>query len=155
MFYPIPKWRCFYLCGMNLKQLKVKKVCPSCLRKEHKGECPPATKKYRCGTCGFSSNATKLHVKCKSKPDTTSSEEAQSVPSPPQQDSAGVNNRRHKVAVKRDFAWRSPGGKLTNPNPMGSSLELVDMWSSRPLTGVSARYVSCTISSLLTPAWLT
>ena len=111
---------------MNLKQLKVKKVCPSCLRKEHKGECPPATKKYQCGTCGLSSNATKLHVKCKSKLDTTSSEEAQSAPSPPQQDSAGVNNRRHKVAVKRDFAWRSPGGKLTNPNPMGSSLELVD-----------------------------
>ena len=54
---------------------------------------------------------------------------ARAAPPPalPLQDDGGSTNRRHKVnSVDRDFAWRSPGGPLVNPNPMGSALEVID-----------------------------
>ena len=68
-----------------------------------------------------------MHVSCKKQPDVKESKPLPSAPAPPQQEGNVVtHSRRHKVGVKRDFAWRSPGGQLANPNPANTALEVVD-----------------------------
>ena len=114
--------------GMTLKQLKEKGLCGGCLKKDHKGSrCYPILRQYQCHKCRLHLALTKMHVNCKKQPDGNASQALPSAPAPPQQEvGSETNNRRHKVGVQRDFAWRSPGGHLSNPNPANTALELVD-----------------------------
>ena len=121
-------YQCKELSELTLEQLKAKKVCATCLSK-HDGKCYPKFKfrRYRCGKCGLHDRLSKVHVNCKKQSDGKASQPLPSAPAPPQQEADAVaNNRRHKVGVQRDFAWRSPGGPLSNPNPANTALELVD-----------------------------
>ena len=120
-------YKCKALPGMDLKQLKTKQVCSGCLRMVHEGVCSEVVRPFQCGKCGLHNALKKMHVSCKKQPDGKASQPLPSVPAPPQQEADAVtNNRRHKVGVKRDFAWRSPGGQLANPNPANTALEVVD-----------------------------
>ena len=120
--------KCKELPGMTLKQLKEKGLCGGCLQKVQKNhQCYPKARKYQCQKCGLSLALTKEHVSCKKQPDGKASQPLPSAPAPPQQEAGSqANTRRHKVGVQRDFAWRSPGGHLSNGNPANTALELVD-----------------------------
>ena len=45
---------------------------------------------------------------------------------PLQEVDSSVNRRHNAHRVRRDFAWRSPGGPIANPNPLNSAFEVVD-----------------------------
>ena len=143
----------FFLCpllkDMTLSELKKKGFCHRCLIK-HQGACSPKTEKFLCGACKLSHHKlTSLHVKCRGTsttvpPRTTrppppqgqpvnllSTPSGQATSSPtqalPLQEVDSSANRRHNAhSVRRDFAWRSPGGPIANPNPLNSAFEVVD-----------------------------
>ena len=118
---------CETLPMMDQKQLKAKLICTGCLFPCHDGICHEVFRPHKCGKCGLHKALTKMHVSCKKQPDGKASQPLPRAPAPPQQEADAVtNNRRHKVGVKRDFAWRSPGGQLANPNPANTALEVVD-----------------------------
>ena len=122
-----PSYLCKALSGMTLNQLKEKQICTGCLWMVHEGQCRHFHRRHQCGKCGLHKNLTQMHVNCKKRADGKASQPLPSAPAPPQQEvDAVTNSRRHKVGVQRDFAWRSPGGHLSNPNPANTALELVD-----------------------------
>ena len=111
---------------ITLDQLKKKQVCPGCIGKEHAGKCEKRFQWYQCKSCGHNKALKKLHVKC-GKPDTKKTPAADGPPSAPPQPGTNSTNRRHKVqGVSQEYAWRSEGGAISNPNPLNSAFELID-----------------------------
>ena len=119
-------YMCDTLAEMDLKQFQAQGICTGCLGTQHDGTCLKWFRRYQCGRCGLHKGVMKLHVKCAILPDAQAYQlHDHSVPAaPPQQEAAAI--RTHRFGVNQDFAWRSPGGQLSNPNPLNTALELVD-----------------------------
>ena len=120
-------WDCPQIGNMDLDQLKKKQLCPRCLWKDHgKNPCAPHTRNRQCKDCGLNRRLMKLHGKC-GKPATKSPPVAVTSASAPPQPGTTSTNRRHKVhGVNREYAWRSDGGPIRNPNPLNSAFECLD-----------------------------
>ena len=118
-------WVCPAVENVDLDQLKKKQMCPSCLNKGHgKNSCH--RRQFQCKSCGHHRNLKKLHGKCgnpASKPPPVAVTSASAPPQP----GTSSTNRRHKVhGVNREYAWRSDGGPIRNPNPLNSAFECLD-----------------------------
>ena len=134
-----PAFRCDRATKIDMSQVKKLTLCLHCLQDKHSGACPNITKAYVCGHCTLNKRFKKLHTKCTPPPHKpiVSTPVPAPVPTPlfpkktpsvPQPaintDNTASANRR--VQTKRDFAWRSEGGPLLNPNPVNSGLDMVD-----------------------------
>ena len=128
-----PNFRCPTLATMSVDQVKKYQVCPHCLWSEHE-KCPHLQKPFVCKQCNFHRKLTKAHINCKpvyTKEGLTPGQApGPSFPkkglSKPQQASKTDNTTNRRFQAKRDFAWRSQGGPVANPNPMNSALEVID-----------------------------
>ena len=121
-------FKCPTVKNMDMDQLKKKQVCPGCLRKDHGGKdtCWSRLKRYQCKNCGFNEYLKKLHVKCGKPAKKSPPVAVTSVSAPPQPETSSTN-RRHKVqGVNREYAWRSNGGRIRNPNPLNTAFECLD-----------------------------
>ena len=119
-------FKCPAIGNMDRDQLKKKLVCPGCLRQNHDGTCDDIFKKYQCKSCGLNKGLKKLHVKCGKPAGKTPPVAVTSTSAPPQPETSSTS-RRHKVhGVNREYAWRSDGGPIRNPNPLNSALECLD-----------------------------
>ena len=119
-------FKCPAIGNVDMDQLKKKLVCPGCLRKDHGGTCHDIFKKYQCKGCGRHEGLKKLHVKCGKPATKTPPVTVTSTSAPPQPETSSTS-RRHKVhGVNREYAWRSDGGPIRNPNPLNSALECLD-----------------------------
>ena len=113
--------------NLDVDQLKKKQMCPGCLGKDYSNHvCFTKFKAYQCKSCGKHESLKKLHVKC-GKPATKTPPAAVTSASAPPQPGTSSTSRRHKVhGVNREYAWRSDGGPIRNPNPLNSALECLD-----------------------------
>ena len=126
-------FQCARLSKMDLNQVNKLTLCPHCLQDKHDGECPQNKRMFMCKQCKLNNRLKKLHVNC------TSPRKAQNptvsaptplilkkAPSVPQQAAKTDSTANRRFQAKRDFAWRSEGGPLINPNPLNSGLDMVD-----------------------------
>ena len=118
---------CPTLKNLDVDQLKKKQMCPGCLGKDGNNHvCLNKFKVYQCKSCGRNESLKKLHVKCGRPPKKGPPVAVTSASAPPQPGTSSTS-RRHKVhGVNREYAWRSDGGPIRNPNPLNSALECLD-----------------------------
>ena len=124
-------FQCREVANMDVSQVKKLELCPHCLLRKHDKECPHLHRPFVCQQCKLHRNFRKLHINCtppsRNPTDSTlPSLFPNKAPGAPQQAVKidGTPNRRFQT--KRDFAWRSEGGPLANPNPINSGLEMID-----------------------------
>ena len=133
-------FKCHKLDKLTLAEVKKKDVCQFCLN--HKASVPCKDKRFLCTVCNLGHyNIKQMHSKCRSKPGSQAQKEPIGAalsaphnhsattppPAPPlQMEISSTNRRLNANNVKRDYAWRSNGGPLANPNPLNSSFQVVD-----------------------------
>jgi hypothetical protein len=135
-----PPWMCSKAADLDLGQLKKLNIHLCCFKYNQKDERDHGCKagRLKCTQCGFNLAFVKLHENCKeSGPPGTEQPHVVRLPGsvvdsvytpalPAQEEKPkGSKNCRIQVGV-RDYAWRSEGGPLANPNPLNTALELVD-----------------------------
>ena len=124
-------YMCEGLAKMDLSQVKKLELCPHCLWDKHHTGCPNLLQTFVCQQCKLHKNLKKLHINC-APPSRNPTVSTQAPLLPKKAPGAlqqavkmdGTSNRRFQT--KRDFAWRSEGGPLANPNPINSGLEMID-----------------------------
>ena len=132
---------CPLLKQLTAAEVKKKDVCLLCLFR-HTGTCREGREKFLCPVCKLGHRGViKMHSKCMSKsafsgrrepskptlPTPHNQNPTTTPPAPPLQvGNTSTNRRLNTDTVKRDYAWRSHGGPLANPNPLNSAFEVVD-----------------------------
>ena len=132
---------CFTLKHLTPAEVRKKDVCPLCLYR-HTGICGEGTERFLCPVCKLGHRGlTKMHSRCMSKSSSTRQRgptkptfpmphnqgTTVTPPAPPLQlENSSTNRHLNTDCVKRDYAWRSQGGPLANPNPLNSAFEVVD-----------------------------
>ena len=131
--------QCHKLDTLTLAEVKKKDVCHLCLKKHSE---PCTEKRFLCTVCKLGHYKLKrMHSKCRKTPALYTKREpteptlpvphnqgtTTTPPAPPLQvGNSSTNRRLNTDSVKRDYAWRSNGGPLANPNPLNSAFEVVD-----------------------------
>ena len=132
-----PIFHCPMLKSITVAEIKKKGICPHCLFKHSSGPCKEGNEGFVCSKCKFHNKIRMVHKKCKSIPAKQSGQAGLAAPPHPppllpppalplQADGSSANRRHNTGRVKRDFAWRSSGGPIANPNPLNSAFEVVD-----------------------------
>ena len=121
---------CPRLQHITVAEIKRKGMCPCCLGASHSGSC---VKDFSCPKCKLSNyKIVRAHQRCNPKPANPSSptgpppSPAPTAPALPLQTDSSASRRHNTESVRRDFAWRSPGGRIANPNPLNSAFEVLD-----------------------------